>query len=153
MNYEIVELEEKKVEGLQIKTTNENGKAMEDIGITWQRFFAEGIYEKIEHKANGKAIGLYTDYEKDYRGFYQFVAGVEVSQNSNQEKETVVKIIPKGKYAKFVIVGDVQKSVGELWSQIWQMDLNRTYTGDFEEYQNNSEDLQKQEIHVYIAIQ
>lgn len=63
------------------------------------------------------------------------------------------KIIPKGKYAKFVIIGDVQKSVGEAWQKIWQMDLKRKYTGDFEEYQNNSEDMQQQEIHIYIAIE
>ena len=33
------------------------------------------------------------------------------------------------------------------------MDLKRKYTCDFEEYQNNSEDMQKQEIHIYIAIE
>lgn len=51
-----------------------------------------------------------------------------------------------------MIIGDVQKSVGEAWSKIWKMDLKRTYTCDFEEYQNNSEDMQNQEIHIYIAI-
>ncbi len=52
-----------------------------------------------------------------------------------------------------MIIGDVQKSVGEAWQKIWQMDLKRKYTGDFEEYQNNSEDMQQQEIHIYIAIE
>lgn len=66
---------------------------------------------------------------------------------------TTIKIIPKGKYAKFVIVGDVQKSVGEAWSKIWSMNLKRKYTCDFEEYQNNTEDMQNQEIHIYIAIE
>lgn len=65
----------------------------------------------------------------------------------------VERIIPNGKYVKFVIFGDVQKSVGEAWAEIWQMDLERKYTCDFEEYQNNSEDMQNQEIHIYIAIE
>lgn len=33
MKYEIVELKEKVVQGIKIKTTNKNGKAMQDIGI------------------------------------------------------------------------------------------------------------------------
>ena len=57
-----------------------------------------------------------------------------------------------GKYAKFVIHGDVQNAVGQAWQEIWKMDLNRKYTCDFEEYQNNSEDMLKQEIHIYIAL-
>jgi len=46
----------------------------------------------------------------------------------------------------------VQNSVGQAWQEIWNMDLKREYTCDFEEYQNNSEDMQKQEIHIYIAL-
>lgn len=65
----------------------------------------------------------------------------------------MMKIIPKGKYAKFVIKGDVQKSVGEAWGKIWQMDLKRKYDCDFEEYQNNSQDMQNQEIHIYIGLE
>ena len=33
MKYEIVELEEKIVEGIEVKTTNENGKSIQDIEI------------------------------------------------------------------------------------------------------------------------
>lgn len=147
MKYEMVELEEKIVKGIGVKTTNENGKSVQDIGKAWQSFFAEGVYDKIENKVNGKTIGLYTDYEGDFTKPYYFMAGCEVDR---QDEE--VKVIPKGKYAKFVIKGDVQRSVGEAWEKIWQMDLKRKYTCDFEEYQNNSEDMQNQEIHIYIAL-
>lgn len=143
----MVELEEKIVKGIGLKTTNENRKSVQDIGKAWQSFFAEGVYDKIENKVNGKTIGLYTDYEGDFTKPYYFMAGCEVDR---QDEE--VKVIPKGKYAKFVIKGDVQRSVGEAWEKIWQMDLKRKYTCDFEEYQNNSEDMQNQEIHIYIAL-
>lgn len=152
MKYEIVELEEKKVVGVKIKTTNQNGKSIEDIGMTWQKLFADGIYEKIQNKVNNKTIGLYTEYEGDYTKPYTFVAGVEVSEELENNKEIVTKIIPKGKYAKFIITGDVQNSVGQAWQEIWSMDLKRKYNCDFEEYQNNSQDMQNQEIHIYIAI-
>ena len=152
MKYEIVELEEKVVTGIKIKTTNQDGKAIQDIGMTWQKLFANGIYEKIPNKVNGKTIGLYTEYEGDYTKPYTFIAGAEVSQEVQIGEEIKSIIIPKGKYAKFVIRGDVQNSVGQAWQEIWNMDLKRKYTCDFEEYQNNSEDMQKQEIHIYIAL-
>ncbi len=150
MEFEIVELQEKMVEGIGIRTTNENGKSMQDIGLLWQKFFAEGEYDEIAHKINQKTIGLYTDYEGDYTKPYYFMVGCEVEKKS---QSGVTKIIPKGKYAKFVIRGDVQKSVGEAWGKIWQMDLKRKYGCDFEEYQNNSEDIQNQEIHIYIGLE
>ena len=153
MKYEIVELEEKVAQGIKMKTTNQDGKAMQDIGMTWQKLFANGIYEKIPNKVNIKTIGLYTEYEGDYTKPYTFIAGAEVSREVQIGEELESIIIPKGKYAKFIITGDVQNSVGQAWQEIWNMDLKRKYTCDFEEYQNNSEDMQKQEIHIYIALQ
>lgn len=152
MKYEIVELERKVMTGIRIKTTNQDGKAMQDIGITWKNLFTDGIYEKIPNKVNGKTIGLYTEYEGDYTKPYTFIAGAEVSKEVQRGGEVESIIIPKGKYAKFVITGDVQNSVGQAWQEIWNMDLKRKYTCDFEEYQNNSGDMQKQEIHIYIAL-
>lgn len=153
MKYEIVELEEKVVAGIKIKTTNKDGKAVQDIGITWQKLFSDGIYEKMPNKVNGKTIGLYTEYEGDYTKPYTFIAGAEVSKEVKNNEELESIIIPKGKYAKFIITGDVQNSVGQAWQEIWDMALKRKYTCDFEEYQNNSEDMQKQEIHIYIALE
>lgn len=153
MKYEITELEEKIVAGIKIKTTNQNGKSIKDIGMTWQKLFEDGTYGKIYDKVNNKTIGLYTEYEGDYTKPYMFIAGAEVSKKSETHQETEIQIIPKGKYAKFIITGDVQNSVGQAWKEIWNMNLNRKYSCDFEEYQNNSEDMQKQEIHIYIAIE
>ncbi|MCI8640456.1 MAG: GyrI-like domain-containing protein [Clostridia bacterium] len=152
MKYEIVELEEKVVAGIKVKTTNQDGKAIQDIGSTWQKLFTKGIYEEIPHKVNSKTIGLYTEYEGDYTKPYTFIAGLEVSKELEMNKYMVSKVIPKGKYAKFVIIGDVQNSVGQAWKEIWSLNLKRNYNCDFEEYQNNSEDMQKQEIHIYIGL-
>ena len=153
MKYEIVELEEKIVEGISIKTTNQGGKSIQDIGMTWQKLFTEGVYDNIQNKVNNKTIGLYTKYEGDYTNPYVFIAGAEVNQKAKVNEELESIVIPKGKYAKFVITGDVQNSVGQAWQEIWNMDLKRKYNCDFEEYQNNSEDMQKQEIHIYIGLE
>lgn len=153
MKYEIVELEEKVVAGIKIRTTNQDGKAIQDIGATWKKLFTEGIYENIPNKSNNKTIGLYTEYEGDYTKPYIFIAGSEINQKAVSYQKIAIKVIPKGKYAKFVIRGDVQNSVEQAWKEIWKMNLKRKYTCDFEEYQNNSKDMQKQDIHIYIAIE
>ncbi|MCI9365552.1 MAG: AraC family transcriptional regulator [Clostridia bacterium] len=153
MKYEIVQLKEKVIQGIKIKTSNQNEKNIQDIGKIWQKLFADGIYEKIPNKVNNKTIGLYTEYEGDYTKPYMFLAGAEVILRGETKQEVDSIVVPSGKYARFIIIGDVQKSVGQAWKEIWDMDLKRKYTCDFEEYQNNSENMQKQEIHIYIAIE
>ena len=50
MKYEIVELDEKVVVGIKIRTTNQEGKSIQDIGKTWQKLFADKIYDNILNK-------------------------------------------------------------------------------------------------------
>ena len=58
--------------------------------------------------------------------------------------------IPAGRYAKFVIHGDMVQAVGAAWQEIWQMDLPRTFQCDFEEYQD--ERMEDAEIHIYVGL-
>ena len=37
---------------LQNLATNQNGKSIQDIGVTWQKLFSEGIYQNLENKLN-----------------------------------------------------------------------------------------------------
>ena len=59
MEYEIVELKEKIVEGVEIITTNQNGKSLQDIAEMWQKFFTEGIYNKIENNILDNCMSYY----------------------------------------------------------------------------------------------
>ena len=112
----------------------------------------KGHYQNIENRKNNKAIGLYTDYQGDFSKPYNFICCCEVNKNDSIKEPLVSKTIPSGKYAKFIINGDVKNSVGKFWMKLWQMDLDRKYSCDFEEYQNNTQDMQNQEIHIYIAV-
>ncbi|MCT4618709.1 MAG: GyrI-like domain-containing protein [Marinisporobacter sp.] len=152
MKYEIVTLNQKTVVGIIKQTTNEGGQCVKDIGEIWQNFITTGIYEKIVEKVNHKVIGLYTDYQGDFTKPYDFIACCEVMDDRMLDSFLTKKIIPKGKYAKFIINGDVEKAVGQFWTKLWQMDLDRAYTCDFEEYQNNSQHMKNQEIHIYISL-
>lgn len=152
MDYEVVFLEEKTVVGLMVTTTNEDNKAMMDIGMLWGEFLQEGVYDAISNKINAKGIGLYTDYEGDFTKPYKFLACCEVSEANSIAAKMVVKKIPHGNYAKFIVKGHMQRAVGEFWSNLWGLSLDRKYSSDFEEYQNNSDDMENQEIHIFIAV-
>jgi predicted transcriptional regulator YdeE len=145
MNYEIVKLEEKIVIGVSAKTSNSDPMICKTIGGLWDKFYKGGIHETVKNKANQYAIGLYSDYCGDN---YYVTVGNEVTKSENNELTT--KIIPAGNYAKFKVHGNMQTAVSEAWGKIWQMDLDRSFTGDFEEYLND--DFENADINIYIAL-
>ena len=136
MNYEIVELKEKTIVGFAGRTSNDDPKMGDVISGLWQKLYTP------ENVVNTYAIGLYSDY--DEKG-YQVTAGFEVSK-ACASGEQVIKVIPAGKYAKFQIHGDYVEAVSKAWGEIWNIPLDRTYTGDFEEYRT------MEDIDIYIAI-
>lgn len=150
MNYKIVNLEKKIVVGKSIITTNENGQSIKDIGMMWNQFINEGIFNDIKNKINPKGIGLYTDYEGDHTKPYRFMCCTEVNKSDNSNLES--RTIDGGKYAKFTVKGNMVESVGKAWYEIWNMDLDRKFTYDFEVYHNDSEDMDNQTIDIYISI-
>jgi predicted transcriptional regulator YdeE len=151
MDYELVQLEEKKVAGLRIRTSNSDPNMGSSIGMAWQKFFEEGIYNCIPDKKNDKSIGLYTNYENGVNGAYDVMVCCEVENMPSSDEDIQPEIIPSGKYAKFIIHGHVQKAVAEFWMKLWSMNLDRKYSCDFEEYQGGG-DMENAEIHIYISL-
>ena len=142
MNYEIVELKEKTIVGFAARTSNDPPDMGAIIGGLWRKLYEPANVAKIQNRPNEFAIGLYSDYtENDY----DVTAGFEVTE-APEGDEFEVRVIPAGKYAKFSVHGDQVKAVGEAWGEIWSTPLDRTYTGDFEEY------LSMEDIDIYIAI-
>lgn len=151
MNYEVVNLEEKIVAGLKIRTSNGDPNMEKAIGKLWQSFFENGVYHSISNKQNDKTIGLYTNYENDVNGAYDVMVCCEVGFQLDQGSEIYIEKIPTGRYAKFIVKGHMQKAVAEGWNKIWSMDLDRKYSCDFEEYQSGG-DMDHTEVHIYIAL-
>lgn len=145
MNYEIVNLKEKVIVGVSVATSNEDPKMTEKIGKLWVDLYQGGVNAKIRNKVNEYAIGLYSDYSENG---YIVTAGNEVAKSENDE--FVTKVIPAGRYAKFSVHGDMEKAVAQAWGEIWNMDLDRSFTGDFEEYLNS--DFENADIDIYIAL-
>lgn len=151
MNYELVQLEEKKVAGIRIRTNNSDPNMSSSIGMAWKNFFADGIYNSIPGKKNDKSIGLYSNYENGADGAYDVMVCCEVEDGVSLPHNVESEIITSGKYAKFIIRGHVQKAVGEFWMKLCSMTLDRKYYYDFEEYQGCS-DMEDAEIHIYISL-
>lgn len=149
MEYEIVNLNQKTLVGISAKTSNDSPDMGNVIGGLWGNFYGKGIHEQIKNRVNEFAIGLYSDYTNDRNG-YCITVGNEISSLDESNKNLDVKIIPAGKYAKFSICGNMVTAVIDAWQQIWQMDLDRSFIGDFEEYKNA--DVENAEIDIYVAL-
>lgn len=145
MKYEIVNLEQKILVGVSAITGNADPKMGEVIGGLWGKLYQGGIGATIKNKVNEYAIGLYSDYSNDQ---YCITVGNEVLKSEN--KELAVKIIPAGRYAKFSVHGNMVTAVADAWGEIWKMDLDRSYQGDFEEYLNA--DCENADIDIYISL-
>lgn len=150
MDYEIVTLSEKKAVGLAARTNNSAPDMGAVIGGLWQRFYGEHVYEAINGTVSGKALGIYTDYAGDEKSDYTVLVGYETATDAEQPAECTACVIPAGRYAKFVVKGDMVKAVADFWMKLWEMNLPRSFVCDFEEYQNG--EMENAEIHIYISL-
>ncbi|MFD2445070.1 GyrI-like domain-containing protein [Bacillus sp. CGMCC 1.16607] len=150
MNYIIVELEAKMAIGLTARTNNLDPNLGNVIGNLWGQFYRNGINTKIQNKKTDKVLGIYSDYAGNEQDDYNVTVACEVEFADTLPVETVIKELPAGKYAKFIVEGHVQKAVSEFWQSLWSMNLERTFVCDFEEYQNS--DMENAIVHIYIGL-
>lgn len=144
--------DEIKVVGIELKTSNQNGQATKEIPLFWQKFYAQNIKDQIPNKIDNEVLGLYIDYEGDFTAPYSFVICYKVSNLENIPQGMVGKTIPSSNYAVFTATGKFPENILETWQKIWKSDLNRTYSGDFEVYEQDFSATQNPEVNVYISI-
>ena len=133
MNYEIVNLKKKVLLSLNpVRISNNDSEMSIKISKLWEKFIEKS--PEIESPKTKKAVCTYSNYESDEKGFYDISAGLEVTEPNTKSDNFVLKTIPAGKYAKFVVKGPIQKSVSEFWKKLWKMHLPRKFDCDFEEY-------------------
>ncbi len=137
----------KKIVGLKIRTSNENGLAQREIPLLWHRFMTENIADKIPRLSDNIYV-LYYDYEKDFTKPYNCLIGFEVDPSTPIPPGLSSHTIPEANYKTFETKGPLPLSVIELWGEIWQTPLNRTYQTDFEVYAPTSPTA-----HVHIGVE
>ena len=143
-----------KVIGIAIRTTNENNQSQQDLGKLWGQFFAENTIAKIPNKNSGNILAIYTDYKSDYTDEYTAIIGVPVSTLDEVPDGLIGREFEADNFQKFVAKGEMSSAVVNTWIDIWQRDkeLNRKYSYDFEVYGENSNNGDKSEVEIFIAI-
>ncbi len=142
-----------KLIGISVRTTNENGQSAKDIGELWSKFISEGILSKIPNKVDNTIYSIYTEYESDHTKPYTTVLGCKVKNIDNIPNGMVAKAFNGGNYAKFVSKGDLTKGVVYTeWTKIWNSNLNREYSADFEVYGEKAQNPNDAEVEIFVAI-
>lgn len=139
--------------GISVRTTNENGKSGQDIPALWDKFMNERIAEKIPNKSDNSIYCIYTDYEKDHTKPYTTILGCKVDNLDTVPDGMVGKTLGEANYAKRIAKGNIlQGIVFEEWTKIWKSDLERTFTADFEVYDEKAQNPENAEVHIFIAV-
>jgi predicted transcriptional regulator YdeE len=139
--------------GIAVRTSNQNGQSAVDIPQLWDRLLSENIKAQIPGRVNNTVYALYTDYEGDYTQPYTTVLGYRVEQVINTPPEFTAKTIDAGPYLSFTASGKLEDGiVFAQWQKIWNTDLPRAYTADFEIYNERAFHSNNAEVKILIAV-
>jgi|GEM_PF-5647179 predicted transcriptional regulator YdeE len=89
---------------------------------------------------------------EDHTKSYSCIIGCEVSSLERIPDGLVGKSIPASKYAVYSSQGSFPEGLVAVWQTIWNSELPRSYTVDFELYEPQFHPLENPEVQVYIAI-
>lgn len=139
--------------GISVRTTNENKQSGKDIPELWNKFIAEEISTKISNKVSEEIICVYTDYEKDHTKPYTTILGCLVNNLDAIPEGMTGKIIEGINYKKFTAKGNLAEGIViNEWIKIWNSDLERIFTSDFEIYSEKAKNQENAEVAIFIAI-
>jgi len=147
-------MENFKIIGIAVETSNQNNQAAIDLGKLWQQFYSGEIYNKIPNKETEEIYAVYTDYESDYTGRYTTIIGQRVNTLENIPDGLTGREIKNKNLLKYVAKGEMPMAIVHTWQEIWADDatLNRTYRADFEVYGEKAQQGENSEVEIYIGV-
>lgn len=146
-------IEEFRVIGISVRTSNENGQSAKDIEQLWGRFLSENIAAKIPNKAGNEIYSIYTDYEGNYMQPYTCILACKVSGFDKLPEGMVAKTIKAADYKKYTAKGKLKDGiVYNAWLKIWEDKVERAYTADFEVYGAKAQNPENAEIDIFVAV-
>jgi len=158
MDQATVEMDEIRIVGIQVRTSNEAEKDSSTALIPglWKRFYQEHVLETIPGVKPGFLYEAYLDYESDHTGEYSVVLGAEVAADADVPSGMVSINLPRSRYLVFDASGDLPQSVQKAWARVWShFDSTdpraRAYSGDFERFRID-ENGGFAECHLYISL-
>ena len=139
--------------GISVRTTNEHGQAGNDIAQLWGRFMGEEILQKIPNKVDQTIYSLYTEYESDHTKPYTTIIGCKVETLDSIPEGMIGNSFEGGNYIKLTAKGDLMKGlVVNQWTQIWEMELDRAFSADYEVFGEKAQNPADAEIDFLVAV-
>jgi len=146
------------VVGIEARTSNaKEGTGDGVIGKQWQKFFQDGVLEKIPNKVDGNTYAVYSDYASDKNGEYSLTIGAKVRDGSPAPPGLVLKTVTAGNYTVVTSEkGPVAKVVVAAWQRVWAMEdrrelAPRAYKTDYELYDQRAADPENSQADLYIG--
>lgn len=146
--------------GIEARTTNAKEMGADGIiGKQWQKFFQDGVLQKIPSKVDGNIYAVYSDYASDHNGEYSHTIGARIPDGSPVPAGLVLKSIPAGNYAVLTSEkGAVAKVVPAAWQREWDLEQKqalggmRAYKADYELYDQRAADPANSQVDLYIGL-
>ncbi|MFK8008743.1 MAG: GyrI-like domain-containing protein [Saprospiraceae bacterium] len=139
--------------GIDIRTSNQEGKAGQDIPSLWNRFLSQNLMGKIPNKIGSEIFCIYTEYEGDHNLPYTCLLGCKVDNLDNVPEGMRGMTFTTQKLEKFTAKGNLQQgAVWKKWLEIWEAELDRTYTFDIEVYSEKAQNPEDAEVDIYISV-
>ncbi|MEC1548786.1 GyrI-like domain-containing protein [Bacillus rugosus] len=148
-------IEQKWFTGLSQRTSNALEMTEERrIPALWDQFWKQDRSVLFSQAKDQSIIALYSNYEQETKGFYTFSVGTFQEDSTLLESYESIDL-PASAYAVFTSrIGPIEEIVLETWKEIWTWDKRhlRTYTGDFEIYDQSAAVPQRAQVNIYVAI-
>ena len=138
---------------LGYKTTNENGKAMEDCAALWQTFSGSFMAPRIKGKLNKDTYAVYYDYDGDFTKPYNYFIGCPVADDAEVPAGMETITIPEQTYEIVTAKGQMPNCIGNAWREICEnITRNRAYGYDFEIYSEKAADWNNAEVDIFLSV-
>ncbi len=139
--------------GITVRTSNAEGKASIDIPELWSRFWTTNVAAKVPGRLSDDIYSIYTDYEGDYTQPYTTLIGYKVDNLDHIPEGFTGIMINEGPYLKSTAKGRLSDGiVFEAWTEIWNVNIPRAYTADFEVYDERSKNTDMAEVDIFLAV-
>ena len=146
--------------GIEARTTTATEMSSQGvIPQQWQKFFQDGVMQKIPNRSDENIYALYTDFTDKRAGEYSVVIGVKVADKAHVPAGLVLKTIPAGNYAIFQSEkGPAPQVIPAAWQKIadaedkGQLGVTRTYKADYEVYGAEAMDPQNLRADIHVGV-
>lgn len=140
--------------GISVRTRNSDIEQLtRDMQGLWNKFLSENLLSQIPNKLNNSIYCVYTDYESDYNGNYTAFLGAQVSNLNEIPDGLEGKQVVGGEYQKHIAKGNLNDGiVYNAWTKIWNSDISRAYSADFEVYTEKAHNPLDAEVEIFVAV-